>query len=367
MFEQLLYALIAVVIIQFLYHLILFSRLAFYQPKKLTVNNEPVSVILYTKNQADRLAQSLDNLLNQQYHTFEIVVVNNASTDETSDILKAYAEQFPNINIVDVKNNEAFWGSTKYALTLGIKASKYNHLIFTDTDKTLVSSNWLTSMSATFTEKKELVMGVELLSRKKGFFNKIVRFRHISNQQWNISLTKSGKPIGIPLNNVGYTKNIFFENQGYIRFMNYFQYTHELFFSEAANKKNTAVCLSKESFSYIQPSKNSAEFIQKSIEEKTILKEFGRGYGLLKSVYYLSVWLFFILSAVLLINQHEMHIVLAIFVFRYAFCWIINGKTYRYFGYTDLALGYPLFEWIDLWVQLRIKTKSIFYKPLINK
>src|SRR5690606_7103528 len=305
MFEQLLYALIAVVIIQFLYHLILFSRLAFYQPKKLTVNNEPVSVILYTKNQADRLAQSLDNLLNQQYHTFEIVVVNNASTDETSDILKAYAEQFPNINIVDVKNNEAFWGSTKYALTLGIKASKYNHLIFTDTDKTLVSSNWLTSMSATFTEKKELVMGVELLSRKKGFFNKIVRFRHISNQQWNISLTKSGKPIGIPLNNVGYTKNIFFENQGYIRFMNYFQYTHELFFSETTNRTNTAVCLAEESFSYIEPPENRAEFIRQSAEERIIHKEFGWGCGFLKGMYSISVWLFFILLVILLINQHE--------------------------------------------------------------
>ena len=367
MFEQLLYAFIAVVIIQFLYHIILFSRLAFYQPKKLTVNNEPVSVILYTKNQANQLSKTLDDLLNQQYHTFEIVVVNNASTDETSDILKAYAEQFPNINIVDVKNNEAFWGSTKYALTLGIKASKYNHLIFTDTDKTLISPNWLTSMSAGFTDKKNLVIGIELIKKEKGFFNKIVRFRHISNQQWHINLTQAGKPMNIPLDNVGYTKNSFFENQGYIRFMNYFQYTHELFFSEAANRKNTSVCLNKESFAYINTPKNSAELLQKAIEEKAILKEFGRSYGLLKSVYYLSVWLFFLLLIVLLINQYEMYIVLAILVFRYAFCWLINGKTYRYFGYKDLAFGFPFFEWIDLLTQLRIKTKSILHKPLIKK
>src|SRR5690606_8022274 len=81
MFELLLYVFIAVVIIQFLYHVFLFSRLAFYKPQKLSVKDEPVSVILYTKNQADKLGTTIDTLLNQQYHTFEIVVINNASTD----------------------------------------------------------------------------------------------------------------------------------------------------------------------------------------------------------------------------------------------------------------------------------------------
>ncbi|WP_277633034.1 glycosyltransferase [Avrilella dinanensis] len=367
MFELLLYVFIAVVIIQFLYHVFLFSRLAFYKPQKLSVKDEPVSVILYTKNQADKLGTTIDTLLNQQYHTFEIVVINNASTDETSEILKTYAEHFPNINIVDVKNNETFWGSTKYALTLGIKASKYNHLVFTDTLQTLVSPYWLTNMAARFTGKKSLVMGVELIKKERGFFNKIVRFRHISNQQWNISLTKSGKPIGIPLNNVGYTKNIFFENQGYIRFMNYFQYTHELFFSETTNRTNTAVCLAKEGFSYIEPPENRAEFIRQSAEERIIHKEFGWGCGFLKGMYSISVWLFFILLVILLINQHEIYIVLALLIFRYAFCWLINGKTYRYFGYKDLVWGYPFFEWIDLLTQLRMSAASILHKPLIKK
>src|SRR5690606_14764098 len=88
------------------------------------------------------------------------------------EILKTYAEHFPNINIVDVKNNETFWGSTKYALTLGIKASKYNHLGFTDTMQTLVSPHWLTNMAARFTGKKSLVMGVELIKRKEAFSTK---------------------------------------------------------------------------------------------------------------------------------------------------------------------------------------------------
>src|SRR5690606_37767757 len=165
----------------------------------------------------------------------------------------------------------------------------------------------------------------------------------------------------------GYTKNIFFDNQGYIRFMNYFQYTHELFFSGTTNRTNTAACLAKESYSYIEPPENRAEFIRQSAEERIIHKEVGSGCGFLNGIYSISIWLSFILLVILLTNQHEISVVLALLIFRYAFCSLINGKTYRYFGYKDLVWGYPFFEWIDLLTQLRMSAASIFHKSLIKK
>lgn len=368
MLELLFYIFIAVVFIQLMYHLVLFSRLAFYKPQKTIVRSEPVSVILYTKNQAEVLVNKIDILLNQQYPTFEIVVINNASTDDTAEILKQYADDFPNIHVVDVKNNEAFWGSTKYALTLGIKASKHDEIIFTDTEQTIDSEHWLANMSAGFSSKKGLVMGIELLEQRKGFLNKIMRFRYISNQQWHINLTKLSQPIGLPLNNVGYKKSVFFDNQGYIRFMNYFHYTHELFFSEAAKRKNTTICLAKDSFSYVEAPKNNREFTQQSVEESAILRQFGNGHRLLKNLYSISVVFFIILAIILLVSAHyQPYIIAAIIIFRYGFCWLINGKTYQYFGYKDLIVWFPLLEWIDLLTQFRITLKSIFHKPLIKK
>jgi hypothetical protein len=56
--------------------------------------------------------------------------------------------------LVKVRNNEAFWGNKKYALTLGIKAAKNEYLLFTDADCYPNSKDWITAMSSQFTMQK---------------------------------------------------------------------------------------------------------------------------------------------------------------------------------------------------------------------
>ena len=63
----------------------------------------------------------LPEFLAQDYPTFEVIVVNDNSVDDTSDVLKAYSLQYPNLKIVTIPDNDRFYGSKKFALTLGIK------------------------------------------------------------------------------------------------------------------------------------------------------------------------------------------------------------------------------------------------------
>ena len=60
---------------------------------------------------------------------------------------------------MDVKSNEAFWESKKYALTLGIKAARYNHLLLTDADCHPGSSLWIAEMSSYFSDRTSIVLG----------------------------------------------------------------------------------------------------------------------------------------------------------------------------------------------------------------
>src|SRR5690606_41554929 len=71
-----------------------------------------------------------------------------------------------------------------------------------------------------------------------------------------------------------------------------------------SNRTNTAVCLAKEGFSYIEPPENRADFIRQSVEERIIHKEFGWGCGFLKGIYSISIWLFFILLVILRSEEH---------------------------------------------------------------
>lgn len=51
-----------------------------------------VSILLFTYNRARYLAKSLPALLNQTYQDFELIVVDNASTDSTAELVRAYAD-----------------------------------------------------------------------------------------------------------------------------------------------------------------------------------------------------------------------------------------------------------------------------------
>ena len=63
------------------------------------IENLPtVSVIVYTCNDSDNLAQMLPNVLNQQYPSdFEVIVVNDGASESTKDIVSALSATFPNL------------------------------------------------------------------------------------------------------------------------------------------------------------------------------------------------------------------------------------------------------------------------------
>src|SRR5690606_27079653 len=82
--------------------------------------------------EAEKLHTHLPLWLEQQYDNFELILINDASIDETLVVIEAFAETDKRIKIVDVKNNEPFWANNKYALTLGIKKAKNNYPRFTD-------------------------------------------------------------------------------------------------------------------------------------------------------------------------------------------------------------------------------------------
>jgi cellulose synthase/poly-beta-1,6-N-acetylglucosamine synthase-like glycosyltransferase len=92
--------------IQIIYYLF-FIPFLFNQNKQQKKNKElPISVIICAKNEAKNLQNFLPFMLRQNYSEYEVVLINDASTDTTLQIMKAFKEKHSNIKIIDVKNNE---------------------------------------------------------------------------------------------------------------------------------------------------------------------------------------------------------------------------------------------------------------------
>ncbi len=77
--------------------------------------NPKVSILVSTYNRAHILSEALDSIINQTYKNFELVVVNNGSTDETLKVLEAY-QQDERVRIFTLPANRGCHGGYNYGL-----------------------------------------------------------------------------------------------------------------------------------------------------------------------------------------------------------------------------------------------------------
>ena len=108
-----------------------------------------VSVILPVYNAQKTVASALDSLLNQTGVSFEIICVNDGSSDKTTGILNEYALKNKNIHLVTQSNQGA--GSAR---NVGLSKARGEYVFFMDADD-IVSSSFLSEAIA-FAEKNKL-------------------------------------------------------------------------------------------------------------------------------------------------------------------------------------------------------------------
>ena len=96
------------------------------------------------------IEHTLPLLLGQQYDEFEVVLVDCSYDDEIGEILREKSLVVPNLHVTCIRQQSHHEHSIKLALTVGIKAARYEHLIFTTQDSYPVSEKWLSLMAKGF-------------------------------------------------------------------------------------------------------------------------------------------------------------------------------------------------------------------------
>lgn len=93
------------------------------------VSTDLVSIVLPVFNTADYLSTCIESLLCQTYPNIEIVIVDDGSSDGSSDICDHYSISNENISVYHIENH-----GLSYARNLGISASKGSYITFIDSD-----------------------------------------------------------------------------------------------------------------------------------------------------------------------------------------------------------------------------------------
>jgi glycosyltransferase involved in cell wall biosynthesis len=344
---------------------VFFGKFSFAKKQTLTPKRIPISVIVCAKNEAENVKQFVPILAEQDYPDFEIVLIDDASSDETLDLFEVFEKQYSNIKLVKVANNEAFWGNKKFALTLGIKAAKNEYLLFTDADCYPTSRDWIKEMSSNFTQQKTIVLGYGAYEKIKGsFFNKIIRFETLLTAVQYFGWAKIGKPYMGVGRNLAYKREEFFKTNGFIDHMKIRSGDDDLFINQASTSKNTTICFSRESFTFSKPKTTFSDWFTQKRRHVSTAKHYKAFDRIQLALFFLTQLLFIVLPIVLLIFQFQWIVVLSLIGFRYLFAWISMGFAAGKLNEKDTMYWFPVIELVLIFTQLNIFITNTFSKPV---
>ncbi|MDM1360409.1 glycosyltransferase [Myroides marinus] len=353
MLTLLFYIFIAVIVIEILQYIIIYGPIAMTTslPTKKYVDFEPVSVIVYIKEQQDKLDNFLTQLINQDYPEYEIVLIHNESDDDDLEILEAFCAKHANTRLVKVANIETFWGNKKYSLTLGMKVAKYERFVFIEPVVTPRSENWLLSFTRNFSTSKKIVLGHTSINKKKrSFINQLIRFQNTYKSIDLFSWANFGKPFHGNAYNQGYNKELFFKVNGFIEQMRVPYGDEYSFINQIGTSNNVAVAYDQDSFVNLQVESKTSTWLN-NVKTYDLLFRSSSFFSQLKLRFFnLCHLLFFALFTVLMSFLFNWEIVLGLFAFRYLIIYIYNYKLFKVFDDKDLIWTLPFLEIIHIFI-----------------
>ncbi|MBI9038385.1 MAG: glycosyltransferase [Bacteroidales bacterium] len=331
-------------LIQLIYYWRVFGSFAFYKKKQIYNSYQGVSVVISARNEYFNLKKNLPKILEQDYSDFEVVVVNDSSTDDSNVLLKEFSAKYDNLKVVNLKENLNFFSGKKFPLSLGIKSAKNEFIILTDADCWPRSPKWISSIEANFSNDKKIVLAYGGYEKRKGLLNKIIRFDTIQIAIHYFSFALIGKPYMGVGRNLAYRKSLFYKSKGFISHYKINSGDDDLFINSVANKQNTSVEFQPESHTISVPETSFSRWIKQKRRHLLTGKYYKAKFKILLGGFSLSQGIFYLTLILLLANLYNIIIVLSVYLVRLLSQLIIMKKCFNQLEEKGLIWLSPIFE-----------------------
>ncbi len=334
-------------LLQLYYILFVYGKLALHKVKSYQHHSTfpPISVIICAYNEQDNLTEFLPNILKQDYPEFEVIVVNDCSTDDSKWILQDIAKEYKHMKIVDIKEHIQLKHSKKFALTLGIKAATYDNLILTDADCQPQSDRWLKEMSGAFEDGKEIVLGYSPYFKTKGFLNKLIRFEttHTAMSYLSYAL-KRNTYMGVG-RNLAYTKSLFFQGKGFNAHMHIRSGDDDLFINNNATKSNVNISIHPDAHVYSLAKSSWRSYDKQKARHVGASTLYKNRHKRMLATQLISSVLFYLMIVVCVFLYPSLwYLVLGAYLLRLTCQFIIFKSIYKKLAVQDLLIWLPLLD-----------------------
>ena len=206
-----------------------------------------ISVVIITHDSDRMLQHTIDTVAAQQYPNFEIVVVNNASTDDTNDVIKRATKQYPTLlRSTHLPQNRNGILHMTIATTLGVRAARKEWIVLLRPNSTPKSNLWLQNIAQAIQQDCDMCIGYnQYYSYDNTAWEKHALRWHQQQQILNFRAINRGKrkPIDAESSNLTFRKQDFLDNGGYGRWLNLSNYHEPLYATTFATYGNTKMLM----------------------------------------------------------------------------------------------------------------------------
>jgi poly-beta-1,6-N-acetyl-D-glucosamine synthase len=261
-------------LIQLIYYFRFYRRVAFRKREKENSDSSlpPLSVIICARNEASNIESFLPSVLEQDYPSFEVLVINDGSEDETEEVLDLMQKKYKHLRVSKIQNDFQFSHSKKLPMLIGIKAAKNDLLVFTDADCKPVSDKWLASVAKGYSSGAEIIIGYGGYLPGKGLLNKYIRYETLFTGMQYLGMAIAGRPYMGVGRNLAYRRTFFFNNGAFGPFNHVQSGDDDLFVNRTATKKNTYALTGSETSTLSIPAKNYEAWIRQKRRHYTTAK-----------------------------------------------------------------------------------------------
>lgn len=320
---------------------------------------EPTTLIISARNEAENLQKNLPFLLRQGNEGFNIIVVDDGSTDDTYQVLKSFESKHSVLKVLKREHLPEDLGKRE-ALKMGIEAAKTDVLLFSDADCQPKSHLWVNTMQFDLASPIEIILGYSPVTKSDGWVNKLARYDVFTSAFMYMNLALWGYPYMAVGRNLMFRKSLFESVGGYGK-VTTASGDDDLLLQKMATKDNVGISIDENTFTYTHSAKTYGNYIrQKARQVKTSIRYKWYHQLWLGFTHFASIAFYFV--GIYLIFQGQF-LILPFFLMRWVLWFLLVNKTAGQFKEKDLL---PLIPLLDVY-QLVTNLVVLFYSPFVSK
>ncbi len=332
-----------------------------------------VSVIVAARNEEKTIERVLECLSLQTYPYYELIIINDRSTDNTAAIVADFQKENPSIKRIDITTVPSDMPTKKNALRAGINASKGEILCFTDAD-CFPPSTWVEELVQQFELKVGLVAGYSpyTIPSGKTITNRILRnmfFKFIAYEEFRAAIWSSGA-IGWNLGwlctgrNLAYRRKVYDEVGGFEKIKQSISGDDDLFLQLVRRQTNWKIryVKTRESFVPTVPPADFCSFVEQRKRHFSASKVFSFPMMLFFFFYHLTNFLLFFSPFLFLFHMLSIPFVIACIVTKLFADTILFFFSARTFDASTYSRSFIIMEALYVLYNSLIGPLGIFKK-----